>query len=281
MTKKKKQLPPPPNLNKAKWHFETVYKEDWVPPKTDDPDFGTKLLTMPNIPKPLHSLAPRTLVGATAWNYMRKQCYKRAGERCEICGCKVSGEPGWSQHQAHEVYKIDCVDGTSKLKKVVCLCKRCHLLCIHTGRALTLYKNGVSSYNKEVIIDAAKFVFSTMYEYNTKHPDEEPLRPYKVWIDFIDEPELHDDLFALAKKYNMSFWVENPKTMAKWSDWKLIFDGKEHPTPFADEKEWEEAMAKNNRRDDIERASTMTTAQQKMADLLKELKSKKTIDKKL
>ena len=53
----------------------------------------------------------------------------------------------------------------------------------------------------------------------------------------------------LIEKYNMKFYEEDPKKMAKWSDWKLIIGNREFPTPYANQKEWEEAMKARGEQD--------------------------------
>ena len=49
---------------------------------------GIPLITMPNVPRPLHGqgMQPRTIFGKTTWDFMRKRAYYNAGYKCEICG---------------------------------------------------------------------------------------------------------------------------------------------------------------------------------------------------
>ena len=54
---------------------------------------------------------------------------------------------------------------------------------------------------------------------------------------------------ALIKKYNIKFYAEDPKKMAKWADWELIIGSKEYPTPYENEKAWKEAMEKQGEKD--------------------------------
>lgn len=53
----------------------------WEAPAED----GPAILTMPNIPLPLHSSAPRT-IDPRRWERMRKQCYAKANYTCQASG---------------------------------------------------------------------------------------------------------------------------------------------------------------------------------------------------
>ena len=64
---------------------------------------GTFIITMPNVPRPLHGMPPRKIMGQTEWNKMRKRCYYNAGYKCEACGA----EPERGGLDAHELYSID------------------------------------------------------------------------------------------------------------------------------------------------------------------------------
>lgn len=99
--------------------FDIEYITHWEPPKGD----GLRpLIAMPNLAKPCHGLAPRTLLGRKTWDAMRKACYAQADDTCEICGRKPVDLRG---RQSHEVYSIDYERGTAKFEKCVCLCKAC------------------------------------------------------------------------------------------------------------------------------------------------------------
>ena len=100
---------------------------------------GAPLLTMPNIPHPMHNMAPRTILGAATWNHMRNRCYFESGYQCEICGEKVATEfyeNGAVKHQyhddgtlpkralhAHELYDIDYDKGTMTFVRAVAICE--------------------------------------------------------------------------------------------------------------------------------------------------------------
>lgn len=214
----------------------------WRPPKYSD---ARTLIAMPNIPKPTHALNPRTLLGATEWDYMRKACYADANDTCEICGAKPEN---LRNRHGHEVYEIDYEKGVVKFVRVFCLCSLCHLGGIHTGRAITLFKQGNPLYPKEFLLAGAEHAFKIISEYNKKHPKAD-LRAYATFLDYLKCDELKAPMEELIEKYQIKFYKEDPKKMADWPDWKLVVGKKEYPSPYKNEKEWKVAMEEAGKKD--------------------------------
>ena len=52
----------------------------------------------------------------------------------------------------------------------------------------------------------------------------------------------------LIKKYDMKFYTE-VTDMVEWGDWKLLIGENEYPTPYQNEKDWEEAMKERSKND--------------------------------
>lgn len=223
--------------------LDLKYVTRWTPPQDDD---LRPLIAMPNIPKPLHSVAPRTVLGARVWNLLRKHCYEVADDTCEICGEKP--ELARRRH-AHEVYEIDYEHGTSKFIRAFCLCSLDHLGCIHTGRAITLYAQNNPLYPKEFLLEGAEKAFTIISSFNRDHPEGESLRAYSTFIEYLKFDELREPMLKLIKKYDIKFYMEDPKKMAKWKDWKLIIGDREYPTPYKNEKEWQKAMEEASKND--------------------------------
>lgn len=133
MAKKKKQK----TINYRGYTCKLVNK--WVAPEEN----GAPILSMPNIPHPLHGpgYQPRTVLGTTTWNHMRNRCYFEADYTCEACGAKVKTEyndDGTIKHQyhddgtlpkrqlhSHELFSIDYDKGTAKFERCVALCSFC------------------------------------------------------------------------------------------------------------------------------------------------------------
>ena len=222
--------------------FDVKLVTKWTPPEGDD---LRPLIAMPNIPKPLHGVAPRTLLGAATWNRMRKNCYAMANNTCEICG----DQPENLRHRhGHEVYEIDYEKGIARFVRVFCVCALDHLACIHTGRAITLYKQNNPLYPKEFLLEGAEKAFKTISEYNADNPGAD-LRAYVTFLDYLRAPGLEEPMRELIKKYDMKFYAEDKKKLAKWEDWKLIIGNREYKTPYKDHKAWEEAMVERGEHD--------------------------------
>lgn len=223
--------------------FDVELVTKWTPPK-EGGDMRA-LIAMPNIPKPTHGLAPRTLLGATSWNRIRRRCYAAAGDRCEICGDK----PENPRHRhAHEVYYIDWEKGEVKFIRAFCVCALCHLGCIHTGRAITLYKQGNPLYPKEFLLQGAEHAFKIISEYNKDHPKEK-LRAYATFLEYLKVDDLREPMEELIDKYGIKFYLEDEKKMADWPEWSLTIGSVKHNTPYHNEKEWKEAMEKQGEKD--------------------------------
>lgn len=222
--------------------YNTKLIKKWRPPKYSD---LRALIAMPNIPKPCHSQSPRTLLGAGTWNHMRKAAYAAANNTCEICGAK----PENLRHRhGHEVYEIDYEKGTVKFVRVFCICSLCHLGGIHTGRALTLYKQNNPLYPKEFLLEGAENSFRLIHDYNKDHPKAD-LRAYATFLDYLKCKDLREPMEKLIAKYHIKFYKEDPQKVADWGDWRLIIGNQEYPTPYADEAEWEKAMEEKGKQD--------------------------------
>ena len=207
-----------------------------APPKND-----ARLLGMPNIPDPLHTLAPRTIMGSTAWNKVRIPEYEKAGYKCEICG--FQGEPGKAQIHLHEVYSTDYTKGEAVFERFVCLCRLCHVYWTHSGRALTMYKHGDPLYSKEKLLEGAEHGFKLISEYNKTH--KKPIHVFMTIAKYAKQPELEKPMLELVEKYGIEFYKPVAgKKQAKWEDWKLIWNGREYPTPYKDHDDYVSKMDK-------------------------------------
>lgn len=225
------------------------YRLKWECPE----EGGAPLLTMPNIPKPLHAVNPRLIMGDVAWSKVRKKAYYDAGYRSEISG-ELCATPG-SLH-AHEVYDINYVTGICTFKRVCAITPLEHVYFIHSGRALTMWKNKNPLYTTERVLNGIENGFRLIYEWNKAYPHRKKLKAYQTFIDYLKYPELNDRIEELIDKYEIEFWGEDVKRMCDWEDWKLVIigpDGKktEYPTPYADYHAWEEAMQERAKQDVI------------------------------
>ncbi len=69
----------------------------------------------------------RTLLSKSAWDFLRKDAYERAGGKCRICGRSTN------RLEAHEQWEYDEEFSVQKLVDILAVCKSCHSV-IHIGR---------------------------------------------------------------------------------------------------------------------------------------------------
>lgn len=224
-------------MAKKDYSIKTV--EVWKCPA----DTGIPLLTMPNIPRPLHGCPPRKFMGQSTWDRVRKRCYFDAGYKCEICGEEFV-KP---KYAAHELYTIDYKEGTSTFERCIAIDSCCHDF-IHSGRLITMYKNKNPLYPKKYVLKTVEKGFKLIHKYNKEHP-EAPLRAYATFLEYL-KTDLAFDIGKLIDKYGIEFYAE-PKHIAKWENWRLIWNGKEYPTPYKSQSEWVEAMDKASKNDNV------------------------------
>ncbi len=164
-----------------------------------------ELLLHPNIPKPIHGLAPRTLMKAKDWDVVRRKAYAKNNYHCWACGDyrnynlvgnKFDDDNGTLD--AHENYVIDYEAKTVKLIEIVALCKNCHNY-IHSGRYNSMYDKG--------------------------RLDEEDM-----WI-----VNTHGDSVLIDGGLIPCNEVDTNTYQDEWNDWRLVI---EHKSKWKDYWEW-------------------------------------------
>lgn len=225
-----------------RYGLDLKYITKWDPPKGED---LRPLIAMPNLPKMTHRLSPRTLLGSSTWNHMRKSCYAKANDTCEICGDKPEI---LRRRQGHEAYSIDYEKGLVTFVRCFCLDSVCHLACIHNGRAYTLWKDKHPLYPTSFLLEGAERAFKIIASYNKDHPDAD-LRAYSTYIEYLKHEELRGAMLDLITKYHIKFYMEDPKKMAPWKSWRLVIGNQEYPTPYENEKAWKKAMEEAGKKD--------------------------------
>jgi hypothetical protein len=168
-----------------------------------------ELLLHPNIPKPLHGLAPRTLVKAKEWNEIRREAYGKNNYHCWACGVyraydlanlRFDNDFGESL-DAHESYTIDYKAKTVELKEIVALCKNCHNY-VHSGRLNSMFEKG------EVDAEDCWIVYT--------HGDSVLIDGGLIPINTVDEKTYQEE----------------------WGEWKLLFRGKDYGSIWKDYWDW-------------------------------------------
>ena len=91
-------------------------------------------LTIELVPKPLWAVNPRTQMGQSNWDKVRKQVYAEYGYQCGIC--KAAG-----RLEAHEIWEYDDNALVQRLAGLIALCPGCHQV-KHIGRTGMLAAQG-------------------------------------------------------------------------------------------------------------------------------------------
>lgn len=105
-----------------------------------------KILTQLIVPQSLHYITPRSIMGFTCWEDLKKKYRIIANHHCMICNRYVSHTPDdWLE--LHESYEYDYENRIQKLVGYVSICHECHMY-IHQGLLQIQLTNGDISYEQ-------------------------------------------------------------------------------------------------------------------------------------
>lgn len=178
-----------------------------------------KILTHPNIPKPLHNLNPRTINGQEWWNEIRKKVYAKYDYHCLACGRhKSKTEKGWLE--AHENWEINYQTGKCVVNSIQPLCHECHSF-IHSG-FLHVRKDKTVIQKKSIL----------QHGFDTLRKTGFPVFPYT---------------FNISKEYDVETYNLQPYELKinpnlKWRDFYLLYNNQKYYSLFKDYRHWIETM---------------------------------------
>lgn len=171
------------------------------------------ILLCPNIPAPMHGLAPRVVLGQAWWNKTRREAYLSTNLRCQACGVHKYKAKSKQWLEGHELYLTDYRAGRLTYVETVPLCHYCHNF-IHDGRMLALVRQGKMPQGKYISV--------------IQHGN-------RVLADANLQRKTHAEREAdIARKIQMG-------EMAEWDTWRLILFDKEYPPIYSTHEEWEAA----------------------------------------
>lgn len=174
---------------------------------TPPPD--PSLLLHPNIPKPLHQLAPRTIYGDTWWQDIRLRVKTAQNHTCAACGNQPGIDSASPYLSCHETYEVDYSISRARYIKTVALCNLCHLF-IHSGFLQVMVDKGqITEERREMIMDRG--------------------------VAMLREA-------GLIKQWKEKQRSSRSVNSGPWAGWKLILDGKEYGPSFRCYEEWYEHM---------------------------------------
>ena len=176
-----------------------------------------EILTHPHIPKPLHGLAPRSIMGDVWWNTIRKEVYASSAFHCVACGVHKSKAKKHQWLEAHEFWNINYETGLYEISSIEPLCHYCHNF-IHSGGLSMII--GKEKYKSEII---------EILEHGLKILSENKLQCFPFTLDFAKS--------LGCKTFGVKAYSINENHKLKWSDWKLVWEGKTYKSKFKNQQE--------------------------------------------
>ena len=189
-----------------------------------------ELLLHPNIPKPLHGLAPRTILGKEWWDKVRNKTVNRQGNHCAACGVPATRAAHRRYLEAHELYHIDYDRAFALYNGTVALCNSCHAY-IHCGRLNHLYSKGLDTEWVLAVLEHGRRLL--------KQSDLEPTDTQQYSYSAIRGLPLDPDVMTRLQELD--------REAPAWSAWRLLLGDKEYYSKFKDHEEWEEYYANIDR----------------------------------
>jgi len=182
-----------------------------------------EILTHPNIPKPLHGLNPRSIMGQEWWDEQRQLAYARNDFCCIACGVSKHEAKKHKWLEAHEFYNIDYNTGRVEIQSIEPLCHYCHNF-IHSGRMKMIVGKEKS---EEEVIEILEHGFKILSDNN--------LKCFEPTLDLAEE--LGAETFEV-ESYDI------PNVRIEWKNWKLIFNNQEFVSKFDSFEDWKKFYAR-------------------------------------
>lgn len=137
----------------------------------------------------------RSAVSTEQWDILRRDCYEKANNQCEICGSTGKKQGYRHNVEAHEVWKYDFVNNKQILVRLISLCPRCHMA-KHIGRAFAIGKQAeIFNHLQEINGWDHKTLVNYLAEIFTEHK----IRSQQIWT--LDLSYLTEEYGV--KKFNL------------------------------------------------------------------------------
>ena len=175
-----------------------------------------ELLLGSNVPRPMHGVAPRVILGSRWWNQERQAAYRSTKYHCLACGVWKHQALGRDWLEGHETYDIDYLKGQMVYVETVPLCHYCHNF-IHDGRMRSLLAKGKLTHQKFTAI--------------VQHGDSVLFAAKLSRARFEDREDAMADMILNGE-------------VAPWPNWRLVLFGNKYPPKFKTELQWQKAMSR-------------------------------------
>ncbi len=162
-----------------------------------------EVLLCPNIPKPMHGVAPRVVLGSVWWDNERQAAYRSTDYHCIACGIPKLLAEYHQWLEGHELYKINYKKGLMTYVETVPLCHFCHNF-IHSGRL-------------EALLEAGQ-IHHAKYRSIIQHGDR------------------------ILKQAGLKRLEAYAGPFAEWGRWRLQIGKKKYPPLYKTEESWLEAF---------------------------------------
>ncbi len=147
-----------------------------------EPQFTLRpeVLLLPQIPKPLHGLAPRVILGRQWWDKTRQEAYRKCWFHCIACGIHKSQARAHKWLEGHEIYRTDYLIGRMYYIETVPLCHYCHNY-IHQGRLQALFeKRQIAQQRYVAILQHGERILASV-GLTRDPPYEGPMAEWSKW----------------------------------------------------------------------------------------------------
>jgi len=179
------------------------------------------ILLHPNLPKMMHGVSPRVLLGNAWWDEHRKKAYAKHDYRCWACGIEKS-QASYRRGtlEAHEYYDVNYELGRMYLKDIVALCHSCHNF-IHSGRMLMILRAGELSWSK--YLDILYYGFMVLKKAGLP-PNQFALMSYVDAADYADYKGWGLPAWdrTAKEKYSKAEIAKLSNLEVAWGDWRLV-----------------------------------------------------------
>jgi len=185
-------------------------------PKPELTHAQPEILMQPNVPKPLHGLNPRTILGREWWDATRFEAQRRTGYHCAACGVHKRDAKAHAWLEGHEYWNLDYASGRCEVVRIEPLCHYCHNF-IHSGRLAVCDKDPREVF---AIVNHGFAILAA----NSLRCFPGTLRLAEI---------LGCDTHGVK-----AYKLPKAATVAEWSDFRLVLEGREYPSLFASFDEW-------------------------------------------